>query len=293
MKIIDFVKKLLPFFSRNRVQEDLRNTTTELQTMVLPTLKAVSTELKGPFKSQEAKDFMAIYKLALRTSSANYFVDLNDRMGKLLKVLDAITKTVNAEFEDKIVSAGMNVKKANAVRLLGVVGFLNKYAMSLINATLHWELQAGGATMAYISDITPGEHARLKKYLPDFLQFLGSVTGVKDPEQALAEIADVLVEAEDFSAVFGDAKIDPFKVFTTSGFRGNPFYMVGMMVAEYQHNQYKKMEAQKQAIEKRLIALRRSYGGQPSPQIERELEVLTSRIASLSEEMRKHEESLA
>lgn len=293
MKISDFIKKLLPFFARSRVQEDLRNTTTELQTMVLPTLKTASAEVKGAFKSQEAKDFMAVYKLTLRPQGANYFTDMFERMGQLTKVLDAITRVVNAEFEDKVVSAGMNVKKANAVRLLGVIGFLNKFAMSLVNATLHFELQAAGATMPYVSDVTPGELARLKKYMPDFVQFLNSVTAIKDPEQAFDEIADVLVGAETFSSVFGETKIDPFKVFIASDFRGNPLYMVGMMVAEYQHNQYKKMEAQKQAIEKRLIAMRRSANGQPSPQVERELEVLTSRIASLSEDMRKHEESLA
>lgn len=293
MKIVDFVKKMLPFFSRSRVQEDLRITTVELQTMVLPSLKAAASEYKAPFKSPEAKGFLQAYKMTIRVGSQNYFADLHERMGKLSKVLDAVAKMVNTEFEDKIVSAGMNVRKANAVRLLGVIGFLNKYAVSLCNATLHYELKASGASTEYISDVTPGELLRLTKYMPDFTQFLASITGVKDPEETLEAIADVLVDAEAFSGVFGEDKMDPFRVFTVSGFRGNPFYFVGMLVAEYQNNQYKKMEAQKQAIEKRLIALKRAANNQPSPQIERELEALTSRIASLAEELRSVEESLA
>lgn len=293
MNISAFVKSLLPFFNRNRMQDDLRNTTTEFNTIVLPSLQVAAKELRGPFKSPEAKNFQAIYKQAIRTNAANYAVDLATRLPKLEKTLEAVAKVVNTEVGDKVVSAGMNVRVANAVRVLGALSFINKFTLSLLNATVHYELKNAGLQAEYISDVTEGELRRLQKHMVDYVQFLEALTGVSDPDKAFADIPDVLVEAEAFKDVFGSERLDPFRVFGQSNFRGSPFYIVNMMVAEYQHNQYRKMEAQKQALEKRIIALRRLNQGQASPQVERELEVLTSRIASIGEELRKYEESLA
>lgn len=293
MKISEFAKSMLPFFNRSRVQDDLRNTTTELNTIVLPSIAMLAKELKGPLKSDLAKEVTGTYKQSVRTTAPNIFADLATRLPKLAKTLEALANVVNTEFEDKIASAGLSVRKANVVRVLGVINFIDKYTMSLANALIHQEMKHGGATLSYISDVTEGELVRLRKYMVDYVQFIAALTEVKDPLKAFTDIPDVIVEAEAHVGVFGSDKLDPFRVFGQSNFRGSPFYLIVMLVAEYQHNQHRKMESQKQALEKRLIALKRSTNGQPSPKVEEELEIISSRIASLTETLRTYEESLA
>jgi hypothetical protein len=56
---------------------------------------------------------------------------------------------------------------------------------------------------------------------------------------------------------------------------------------------YKQMQDQKKLLEVRLVQLKRIQENRPSPELEREIKVLSSRVANLAADIRKKEESWA
>lgn len=292
MKILDYVRKLLPFFPRNRLQEDFRACNNELNTIVVPALEQLAADYKSGFKSKTAKDLAIVYKSFNRFNQANFFLDLLDKTKDIKALMQSIEKAINDGFEEKVVSSSLTVKKANVVRLVSMISFFNKYTMSMINVVLHEELIAAGSGSEYISDVTPAEIERVTKLMVEYATFVSNVSKVKDHEKVLVELPEVLVQAEGMHGAFS-ASMDPYQVFGRSNFKGSPMYLIAMAVAEYQHKQYKKMQAQKATLEKRLLALKRAQMGQASPELEQEIEALSSKVADLAESLRKYEEDLA
>lgn len=292
MKILDYVRSLLPFFPRNRLQEDFRACNNELTTIVIPALEGVAKDYKSAFKSKTALDIQTVYKTFNKFTQTNFLVDLLDRSKKMVTLLQAIEKQINEGFEEKVVSSSMTVKKANIVRLLSMVSFFNKFTMSMLNVILHEECTHAGLSSEYISDVTPAEVERIKKLIVEYATFVSNVSKVKDHEKALVELPEIAVHAESLASAFSST-MDPYQVFAQSRFRGNPMYLIAMAIAEYQHKQYKKLQAQKVILEKRLMALKRAAMEQNSPELEQEIERLSGRVADLAESLRKYEEDLA
>lgn len=293
MEIKDFFKGMLPFFPRSRLQEDIKNSLAEYSTMVMPSLQLAEKEYKGSYKSEGAKALGALYARFGGKNAGNIFGDLKTRFAKLGDVYQAIESQLMSEFGETVVTAGLSARTANMIRMINLLGFLNDFALRVTNAIMHFECQAAGSGMNFISDVTPGEVQYLEKHMIDFSQALDTLSSIKNPAEALKAIPDVLIENAAVARSFGLGKVDPFNLFGSSmGFRGSPFYWLGMQIAEIQHDRYKKMESRKKALEKRLLAHRRAMSGSPSPQAEEELEILTSRIAAVDDKMRKYERSV-
>lgn len=293
MDIKDFFKGMLPFFPRTRLQEDLKASEAEYGTIVMPSLVLADKEYKGNFKSEGAKNMASKYARFGGKSGGNIFPDMKARFDKLAPVYQALQEQLVSEFGETVVSGGLSARTANMLRMINLMGFINDFAMRVLNAIMHFECQAAGSGMGFISDVTPGEVQFLEKHMLDFGQALDSLAAIKNPAEALKGIPDVMIENQAIARSFGLSKVDPFNLFGSSmGFKGSPMYWVGMQIAEYQHDRYKKMESRKKALEKRLLAQRRAASGSPSPQAEEELEILTSRIAAIDEKMRKYERSV-
>ena len=86
--------------------------------------------------------------------------------------------------------------------------------------------------------------------------------------------------------------IYPLGVFQVQGFTKSPIYHVGLLVAEMQANRYKRAKELKSILELRKLNLIQSRTGTADTGVERELEILQSRIDSLDEKIRKTEESV-
>lgn len=292
---MDFMKLfhgMLPVFTRSRLQEDLKSAQTIYATMVMPSLELFAKEFKGAPKSLVAKDLITELNAYVPVRPNSIAGDLLKLFKTLEPLYDEVDKQITMEFEDRIVPASMSVRGANLLRITNCLGFLNNMVMVLVNIILHEELGSEGVVMNYISDVTPGAKAKAKDAMIDFGQLLRQLSSVKDFTEAMNSIPDITIDAKDVAKAFGTS-IDPFNLSNAGmGFRGNPVYWIGMLAAEWQHNNYKTNEQRKRALEKRLIALKRAQQGTPSPQIERDLEVISSDIARIDERMRSYEEKL-
>lgn len=294
MKFGEYLKQLLPFFGTDRAVEDARVTRNEISGVAIPSYELAMEVFKTTLKSKRALDYAGMYKMLVGNHKNTFVYDISERLKKLLKVLDAIDSELSKGFEAKIVTASMSLHKANVLRVLEGIGFVSKYAVSLLNVIYVEETAAFGKTHQNAPDVTPGELARLDKYFTDFCQTLLNITSVSMPEQAFKEIpASSLGDMDNLRGVFGDKKVDPFNVFTTSNFRGNPIYFARSVIAEWQMDRYKHTQEQKKLLELRLLHLQRRQQNNPDAGLERDIELTSGRVASMAEKLRKQEESFA
>lgn len=294
MKFGEYIKQLLPFFGTDRAVEDARVTRNELAGVAIPSYELAMEVFKTTLKSKMALDYAAKYKMQVGNHKNTFVFDIAERLKKLTKVLDAIEGELAKGFEAKVVTASMSLHKANVLRVLEGIGFVSKYSISLLNALYVEETAAFGKTHANAPDVTPGELARLDKYFIDFCHTLINITSVSVPAQAFKEIPESqLGDMDNLRGVFGDKKVDPFNVFTTSNFRGNPIYFVRSVIAEWQMDRYKHTQEQKKLLELRLMHLQRRQQNNPDAGLERDIELTAGRVASLAEKLRKQEESFA
>lgn len=295
MSFQTFLKNLLPAFKRDRMKTDAQNIRNQLTTVVAPAYAAAVSSFKKPLVSEQGIEFTRLYDLMIgkRDKNNSIVFDINARIAKLTKLLDALDKQIAEGFTDDIVSSGLTLRKANVIRALEVLGFIAKFSMGLVNAIAHYEIVAKGIQVDYVSDVTPGEYKRLLKYLPDFAHALACITSVESYEDVLSHVPEAKVEDDAYRSTLTTREFDPLRLFTLTNFKGNPIYFIMMAVAEFQMDNYKQMQDQKKLLEVRLMQLKRIQENRPSPELEREIKVLSSRVANLSADIKKKEESWA
>lgn len=294
MNFSNYFKQLLPTFGRDRAVEDARVVRNELVGVTIPSYELAMEAFKTNVSSKRAQGFAKQYKLMVGNHKNTFVFDILERMKKLVKVLDAIDSELAKNFENKVVTEAMDVRKANVLRALESIGFISKFSLSLLNVIYVDETAAYGKTQPISSDVQQGEYARIERFFIDFCALLKSLTDAKDPAKSFADIPDVQADGiEQLRDVFSDDRIDPFGLFTKSNFKGNPIYFVRTVMVDWQMDRYKHTQEQKKLLELRLLHLQRRMQNNPDASTERDIEATSSRVASLAEKLRKVEESFA
>lgn len=291
MKIVEYLKKLMPVFGRDRLQEDIAGLNNELQGVILPsfllfTEQGAAQRYSSPFY----KEIERVYKISIGRTNGGVLQDLRPRLEKLVGVLDVLSKMSQEEFQSKIVTDTLTARKATIVRCVEVVGFINKFSMSLANAIVTKEIETTGNSDTS-ADVPNGELKRLQKYLPDFCVLLRAITAPADIEKTLRKLPEVLIETSTMNEAF-EEDMDPMGVFAATGWNGSVMNSIGMIRAEYEHSRYKHLLEQRKALELRLMHMKRRLQKQEDPQLEAEIEITSRRVATLAEKVRSYEESL-
>ena len=296
MLMLKFVKSLLPKFGKDRLQEDINLVQTEIQNTVIPAYESAASAL-AKLQSKEAKDFerqwFSNVKQAKRT---NLVTSIKDRLSVILDSVSMLEKVSETEFESEVVTAGLTVRKATIVRLVEVGGFVSTYAMRFLNYLYVLETSELKDGEQYIkNNLTPGEINLLKNHFFEFCVAVNAMARDKRQlEKVLTEVPEILVSDRGEAAlkVFGEAKVDPTGVFRVKGFTYNPIYHIGLIIAERQANRYKLAKELKSILELRLVNLQQIRSGNPEANVDREIEMVQSRIDALDEKIRKDEESV-
>ena len=294
MNFSNYFKQLLPYFGRDRAVEDARVVRNELLSVAIPSYELAMEAFKTNVTSKRGQGFAKQYRLMVGSHKNSFVFDILERLKKLPKVLDAIDAELAKTFDNKVVTIALDVRKANVLRALECVGFVSKFSISLLNVIYVDETSDMGKTQPHSSDVQQGEYARIERFFIDFCSLLKSLTDVKDPAKSFADIPDVQADGvEQLRDVFDDGRIDPMQLFTRTNFRGNPIYFVRSVMVDWQMDRFKHTQEQKKLLELRLLHLQRRKQNNPDAGIERDIEITSSRVASLAETLRKYEESFA
>lgn len=296
MKILEFVTSLLPKINKSRLQEDLNITRNEFQNVVIPSYNAASsvlTKLSSPAAAEFERQWATFAKGAKR---GPLIASIKEQLEGILPTLQMLEEAVDKEFEIEIINAALTVQKATIIRLLEITSFTSTYALRFLNYIYIQELQTEvGPDKEVASRMSPAETALIEKHFIEFCIAISALSrGSNEIEKTLKSVPEVLVNARGEAAlkVFGDSKVDPAGIFKVKGFTGNLIYRIGMMVAEIQANRYKRNKELKSILELRLLNLQQQRAGQADATLEREIELVQSRIESLDEKIRRAEESV-
>lgn len=287
MKVIEFMKSLLPNFERSRIFDDIENIRVQLTGKLKQAYANAVAQLpsKNSFKSDFAKQVSKQFENTVKPRGNTTYLDYTSKVLQLLAVDTKVFKELVEKYFERNVSAdGLSFVSANVLQVINAATFVTEYARRNLAATLAYETYAAMADRSGSTpEITKAELLWLDKYRRAFFEAL-MLFEIKPGEMKtkLESVPDMVVAPDDYnqieSVIGGTTAIDPLAV----GFiplNYNPIYRVRLQIANYQVQQYRAMEAELEAIELRLVALKYAQNGKADPALEQEINDLTARVS--------------
>jgi hypothetical protein len=274
------VSAVSPTYKRAQIVDSIEKSLDELTSVTIPAYEAANEIFTGQkFKSAEMKNLQAKFDLCrLGAGNANMITStlaiLNNARG-FAAVLSKYAERVLASEE---ASAAMSLRKATVLRLVVMIEFANRYARRLLNYVYTCELDSETKTQDYALS-----KANIELITKEFNNFTTALRVLNRKPDLLAKdlegIADASVDElsdQTLAATAGVKSIDPLLI---SGFTEyNPFYIFGLVIAQYQANKFNSVEDEKKMLELRYHRLSQARMGNPNAATDREMEILQERI---------------
>jgi hypothetical protein len=292
MKIFNFLKSLLPNFTKDRITEDIRITRAEIQDVTLP---AYQTALQGfsgrKWQSEAAKEKMTAFSRMVK-GGKNPILYIHDSLPEVLKNLSMIEELVIKNYTDNIAAQGMTYLKANLLQLVEAMGFVSKYARKLLLYLYIAETDTampadenGEQSAFHMGSLSKAELDYIDTNFVSFCMALNIVNkNTVELEKLLEEIPDIVVTEDNvltLPALHGEQKLDPLQMGLIP-LALNPIYHVRLSIAEWQANRYKAAVEELRLVQLRHLNLQKLTAGKPDARIEREMLYLESRVKNLN-----------
>ena len=296
MKIQAYLSSLLPSFGRERVEEDLRVTRTEIKDITQPAYELAAQGFKGhKFKSKELDDQLATFGRMVKGRGGNIVEVISNSLVDVLKNLDEVEALINKTYSQEVAGAGLTYMKANLLQVAEAIAFVSKYARRFLLYVYVCETaqyEDSGTSIA--ESLTPAESEWIKANFVSFCTALNVVSGNPDHmRKAINDIPDIVVTSENVSSLsstVGEKKLDPFQM-KLIPIVLNPVYHIGMFVAEYQADRYKAAKEELKLVQLRKLNLERVSQGKPDAHVQKEVNYLEQRIQGLNYKIAKMEKN--
>lgn len=301
MKILNFIKALFPRLDKDRVLEDLRVTSTELDTVVIPSFTHGAeyfrtNKIKSDANKDLSDDFYRKFDLQGISKSPNFIGEIARRLPYLRENIDYVKDQIEELMERDILSEGLTAKKAILLRSAEQMSFVSRFAVDLLNMVYVNEAISSDAEVEENLRLSEHDVKKITKNVGIFATWL-SDQGIpnKDYVKLYLKIPEVIVNSRSENAVIAAYKekdIDPFTSPYVSGFNGSPIYHVRLIVAEWQAARYKANKDKKRMLELRLLHLSLMNEKKSNSKIEEEIEYTRNRIEKIESYLRETESSL-
>lgn len=297
-QILNYASRLLPTFKRERIEEDGRILSTELATNAIPAYQSSAASFQPKdVTSKEVKGYFERYNREMGGSPARGMVtDISLRLEKIANVVDLVRMAAEKEFETSIVVDGITLYKVSLIKTMELCGFISRYSLRLLHYFYILETGAAQKNDAYAaSQISRGEIKELESFFSDFCRALKALSrDDKTFQKDLESLPSVTVgpAAEVTMANIPSTKLDPLNIFAVNGFI-SIVYRGQMMWAQSQVTRYKEAKDLKTNLELRKLYLDSiKASGQGDESLQREIDVIQSRIDRCAETIRKEEEKV-
>lgn len=294
MDFKQYIKSLLPSFSKSQLAEDLDIISEELKEHTLPCYKqTVDVFGKRPLTSSQGRESDELFKKRLTTkTSPNHLKSIYDILVVCEAHVEALETLIDDKFALDINAAGLDIVRINILQMVEILGFAVRYARRHLNYMVGCEI-AHYSNQSVTDSFSQGELEWLSGSRSAFIAAL-NILGVPkmELEKKFAQVPDVLVTADTIEAainVVGKSEADPLELrFVPLAF--NPIYHVRLRIAEYQANRYKEAQEERRSIELRLLLLRDQENGRENAKVERQIEYQEERRAKLTYKINQMEE---
>lgn len=301
MKIADFIKALLPHIDKNKVLEDLRVTSSEIDNFGITSYQHASEHFKtNKIKSLSNKDlsdvFYRNFDVQGGMKQSSFIGEILKRMPFVKENVDYILGLAEELFERDIINEGLTAKKAIILRAAGNLSFISRFSIDLLNLVYVNEAIETKAEIEESLRLSPAAIKHINENIGYFARLLSDYgVPTKKFSNIILEIPDVIINTKTKDAVNGlysEKELDPFTNVFKAGFTGNPVYHVRMLVAEWQSNRYKANKDKKKMLELRLLHLKMLQDGKDDAKLEQEIEYIQGRVDRINRYLIEVEESV-
>jgi hypothetical protein len=300
MNFLEYIKTLMPVFSKNDITVSCELTKSSIREHTLPAYKTASILWQGQkFKSEEIKDFVNYYDRTVGTSrSENMVTSIEGALENSLILLDALTDESKSVYSNHEANVSLTYLKTSIIRLIEATSFANIYSRRLLNYIYICETNANFNSKdkeaeGTVETLTPAELKWLTSGLQDFCQCITVMKyNVTKITKSLNELPDANITElteKSFHTTIGTNKIDPFSMRHFSA-RINPFYLFGMWKAERQANAYKAAKAELELLQLRKLNLQKVLDKKPDAKLEKEIDYMQNRVSGLIYDLDKMEQ---
>lgn len=303
MEFISYIKSLLPSFTRDRLEEEARETLAQLSRSVLPSYQNAEILTNKPLRSVEAKNLDKLFSKSTpnikANSGDNFLRRITDTLPKVIEVQTEVQDILDKKFDKDIVLGGITIYKVNVIQLQELVSFVVRFSSKLLNYVYILETAAANGDSSYVRDsLSPGDIAWIDKNFLDFCRAFDTVgRGRKTIVEALANLPEIkvggnIVTDEATVSTLKNDQVDPLDMKRVSNFTGSPILHFRTIVAEFQLWRYKEMEELKRILELRALNMQRTQDKNPDAGLQEKIAMVQSRIDKLAAQMRKVEDSV-
>lgn len=295
MRILNYLKSLLPTFGKDRVLEDCRLTRTEIKEDTAPAFKSAAELLKGrKFKAPELEKYVGIFGRMVKSSgSDNMVVTIDKAFANILENLDYVEDMITKTYSEEVATNGLTYLKANLLQFVECVGYVSKYARKFLVYIYICETatyEEGGTVIT--DSLTPAEIEWLDFNFVSFCASLNIACGNPNTvTKQFDNIPDIVVTSENavtLGATMGEHKIDPFQMKLIPGIQSFPYH-IRMAFAEYQADRYKASKEEVKLLQLRKLNLEKLSEGKADAAVQKEIAYMETRIQTLNFKLAKME----
>ena len=301
MKIMDFLKAVLPHIEKDTLVEDLRTTLDELDKIAVPSYNQAAAFFKAhKIQSEEIDALFVLFRRAYDSKypkQNNVVGDIAHALPALRDNVEFIMKQAEDILAEDILSEGLTAKKALVVRASEMVSFTTRYSIDFLSFLYEAEAKAVGSAESYEAvKLPPITRAKVQAKVSDFARLLADYG--QDPKKFAASVTSVpeifmnAKVADAVGSIYKELDLDPFHGSFRTGFIGSPIYHIRIVFAEWQASRYNAAKEKKTALELRLLYLKNQDSKKDSAALEREIQYTQGRIDKIERHLQSVEDDL-
>lgn len=289
-RIIEFVRSLVPTFTRDEVKEKLRLVQQALSKTIGLYVSAADT-IKGNAKSKAGQEFDQAFKRTVRTNLRGTPIEIIQQVLQNISSLgDLLSSMVEKNYNKDVTVEGMTYKRAEVLRTLGFMDFTTTYARQLLHYLLAAEANVQAKTLPIGQERPKPEiEFLLKNQAAFFTLLIAFALPANDILKKIDNIPDISIGDDDETTIVptvGIGRLDPMKNNFVPGV--TPMFMgIGTWWAHRQLARYERLVEDVRVIEYRLEQLRLQAQGKEDAQLERAIAKYEEYLDDLAEKIAK------
>lgn len=297
MRILQYIRSLLPDLEKKRILENLQVIKEEVSGVTIPLYEQASKVfLSNRFSSHIVKDFDTQMQKSLASFRTNHIITILRALKYSSETIEALINVISQSKNQTYLRDGMTVLMANQLQYSEVTTFVASYSRRWLLHLYSLESVHNYTASDYLkSNEFLRERAWFEKNQASFFSGVSILSKTpKDVEEAFRNIPDIAVDPDsnvDPSILAGASKVDPLQFGILPTFI-NPIYQVRMRYTNWQLKKHTLMVEEKQQLELKLLLLKQSGADPSDPKLEKQIDYNENRIEKLRYEIAKIEGSV-
>lgn len=299
MKVLQFIKSLIPSFDRSQMLEDLDNVKKRLNEL-MPALENVAKvagdrQFKNDLSKGINQEFLKIVKTNPRYRG-NFYNGSYTILKNVQANIPTIEALIESYFKDEVIKEAMTLVRSNILQYLESITFAVDITSKLLLTTMVLEEETATGINPEDSTVTAGEMKYITERLNDYYSVMQVLAKDKaEIEAKFKAMPDLTIDSKTMNSVEAmvePAKLDPFG-FGFIGAKMNPIFHIRIAIAEYQTAKYHLAKETKQALELRLLRLQQLDGDKDDVLLQTKIRNLEARISDLTYKIKEMEDNYA